>query len=145
MRPSSVEVAVELKAIMTEHRKAVKNRKRDLEAHHEHVHNYNNQTVAAGVLIINAAPTFKSILRLGPTTHGNPSKLVSTVFDKPRSLAPEGTDRLRPEARCAVVDMDNIDLATTRPGQRPAPQVGHPPLRRLRAGLQGNPVFAPSG
>lgn len=129
MRPSSVEVAVELKAVMTEHRKAVKNRKRDLEAHHEHVHNYNNQTVAGGVLIINAAPTFKSILRLGPTTHRNPSKLVEHCISELRSVATRGGPTgYGLEARCAVVvDMDNINLATTCYLDRPpAPQVGHP-------------------
>lgn len=37
--PSSVQIAVEIKGVMTEHRKAIKNRKRDLESHHTHVHN----------------------------------------------------------------------------------------------------------
>jgi len=38
--PTTVRIAIEIKGVMTEHRKAVKNRKRDFEAHHEHVHNY---------------------------------------------------------------------------------------------------------
>src|SRR4051794_21752562 len=34
--PSFVQIAIEIKGVMTEHRKAVKNRKRDLESHHQH-------------------------------------------------------------------------------------------------------------
>lgn len=55
-------MAFEFKTVMTEHRKAIKNRKRDLEAHHEYVHNYNAQTIAGGVMVINASPTFRSPL-----------------------------------------------------------------------------------
>ena len=62
-RPSTVQVAVEIKSIMTEHQKAMRNRKRDLEAHHEHVHRYNNQAIAGGVFVVNHARTFKSPLR----------------------------------------------------------------------------------
>jgi hypothetical protein len=75
-RPSTVEIAVEIKSIMTEHRKAVKNRKRDLEAHHEHVHNYNASAVAGGVFVINASGTFRSPLRSKKTVHRNPLELV---------------------------------------------------------------------
>lgn len=66
--PATIEMAIEIKAVMTEHRKAVKNRKRDLEAHHEHVHNYNASTIAGGVFVINASRLFKSPLRSGGTT-----------------------------------------------------------------------------
>lgn len=65
--PSTVQIAVEIKSVMTEHRKAVKNRKRDLEAHHEHIHNYSDTAIAGGVMVINASPTFKSPLRPAPT------------------------------------------------------------------------------
>jgi len=41
--PSTVQIALEIKSVMTEHRKAVKNRKRDFEAHHDHVHRYRNR------------------------------------------------------------------------------------------------------
>ena len=61
--PATVHAAVELKSVMTEHRKAVKNRKRDFEAHHDHVHRYSSGAIAGGVMVVNAAPTFKSPLR----------------------------------------------------------------------------------
>jgi len=32
--PSTIHIAIEIKGVMTEHHKAVKNRKRDFEAHH---------------------------------------------------------------------------------------------------------------
>ena len=107
--PATVQIAIELKAVMTEHRKAVKNRKRDLEAHHEHVHNYNNQTVAGGVLIINAAKTFRSPLRDGVTTHRDPGKLVAHCINELRSVATRGgSTGYGLEAKCAiVVDVDN--------------------------------------
>jgi hypothetical protein len=58
-RPSTVQIAIELKTVMTEHRKAVKNRKRDFEAHHDHVHRYSQRAIAGGVMVINTAATFK--------------------------------------------------------------------------------------
>ena len=61
--PSNIEIAIELKSIMTEHRKAVKNRKRDLEAHHDHVQRHNNSTIAGGLFVINGAEKFKSPLQ----------------------------------------------------------------------------------
>ena len=36
--PTTVRLAVEAKSVMTKHTGARKNRKRDLEAHHQHVH-----------------------------------------------------------------------------------------------------------
>ncbi len=57
---STVRIAIEHKAVMTEHRKAVKNRKRDFEAHHEHVHRYSSSVIAGGILIVNGSSTFKS-------------------------------------------------------------------------------------
>lgn len=111
--PSNVQIAIELKAVMTEHRKAVKNRKRDLEAHHEHVHNYNNNAIAGGLLIVNAAPTFKSPLRPELTVHKNPAKLVAHCVSEFRSVAVRGGQTgYGLEAKCAlVVSVDNVNLA----------------------------------
>ena len=72
---------------MTEHRKAVKNRKRDLEAHHEHVHNYSPDTIAGGVLIINAAERFKSPLRRRVTSHHDVLQLVEHCVSELRAVA----------------------------------------------------------
>ncbi|MBC7834771.1 MAG: hypothetical protein H7Y88_06680 [Phycisphaerales bacterium] len=119
--PSRIEVAVEIKAVMTEHRKAAKNRKRDLEAHHEHVHNYDNLAIAGGVLLINAAPTFRSPLRPAPTEHKNPLRLVEHCVEELRRVAVRGgSTGYGLEAKCAVVvDADNINLPTARLIQQP--------------------------
>lgn len=45
LTPSTIHIAVEHKSVMTEHRKAIKNRKRDFEAHHEHVHRYSRDAL----------------------------------------------------------------------------------------------------
>jgi hypothetical protein len=122
-------VAVEVKSVMTEHRKAVKNRKRDLEAHHEHVHNYNDQAVAGGVLVINASPTFRSPLRPQPTVHKDPTRLVEHCITELKAVSTRGgTKGYGLEARCAiVVEMDNLDNDRVRyVTKAPAPPVGSP-------------------
>jgi hypothetical protein len=128
-KPSTVQIAIELKAVMTEHRKAVKNRKRDLEAHHEHVHNYSDSAIAGGVLIVNAATTFKSPLRQSETAHRNPRALVQHCIDELRAIASRGGPTgYGLEAKCAIVlDMNNKDLSGTEyVTAAPAPPVGDP-------------------
>lgn len=127
--PSNVEIAIELKSVMTEHRKAVKNRKRDLEAHHEHVHNYNNDAIAGGVLLINASPTFQSPLKHEPTLHRDPNSLVEHCLTQLRAVAMRGgTTGYGLEAKCAIiVNMDNKNFETTKYVERnPAPELGDP-------------------
>lgn len=127
--PSSVQIAIELKAVMTEHRKAVKNRKRDLEAHHDHVHNYNPQAIAAGVLTVNASETFQSPLRKGETTHKNIDELLKHCIDEAAAISvAAGPTGHGLDAKCVlVVEMDNLDLPSTRYHDKPpAPQVGDP-------------------
>lgn len=127
--PVAVRIGIELKSVMTEHRKAVKNRKRDLEAHHEHVHNYDNQAIAGGVLIINASPTFESPLRAKPSTHRNPAAIVEHCIRELRSVATRGgATGYGLEAKCAIiVEMDNVELPDTRYSTAPpAPQPGDP-------------------
>ena len=127
--PSTVQLAIEIKSVMTEHRKAVKNRKRDLEAHHEHVHRYNNLAVAAGVLVVNQSATFKSPLRPSVTRHSHPRDLVEHCIREMRGIA--GRTAVQGEGLEAkavlVVDMDNENWAATRyVTQPPAPTVGDP-------------------
>ena len=82
-----------------EHRKAVKNRKRDLEAHHEHTHNYSRRTIAGGVIVVNAAPTFKSPLRREPTRHKDSFGPCRPL--RQRDAERSGTQRaVRTRARC---------------------------------------------
>ena len=127
--PSSIEIAIELKAVMTEHRKAAKNRKRDLEAHHGHVHNYNSRTIAAGVMLLNVSPTFQSPLKQQPNVHRQPHALVTHCIEQLRSVTESraiGQPGL--DAKMAlVVSMDNMRLEATRfHTDPPAPRVGDP-------------------
>ena len=129
MKPWTVQIAIEIKSVMTEHRKAVKNRKRDLEAHHEHTHNYSATAIAGGVIVMNAAPSFKSPLRPATTQHNEPRTLVEHCVNELRNV---GTRR-RPaghglDAKSAlVVSMDNLDLeSTVFLADDPAPTVGDP-------------------
>ncbi|MCL4216210.1 MAG: hypothetical protein KJ052_04290 [Candidatus Hydrogenedentes bacterium] len=127
--PSTVQIAIEIKSVMTEHRKAVKNRKRDLEAHHEHVHNYNDSAIAGGVLVINAASTFRSPLRPEATAHKNVDRLVQHCIDEFRAVSVRGGKAgYGLDSKCAIVlKMDNINpSATSFLGKPPAPQIGDP-------------------
>jgi hypothetical protein len=131
--PSTVEIAVEIKSVMTEHRKAVKNRKRDLEAHHEHVHNYSQSAIAGGVFVINQALSFQSPLRSGLTRHSQDARgaaaLVEHCINELRNVSERGSSTgYGLDAKAAlVVLMDNVDLPATAYGDRkPAPSIGDP-------------------
>jgi len=127
--PSTVQIAIELKSVMTEHRKAVKNRKRDFEAHHKHVHNYSDAAIAGGVMVVNASPTFRSPLRPEITQHRNVQALVTHCLREMRNVSMRtgpGGDGLDAKA-AIVVSLDNVDWpATSYLSVAPAPTVGDP-------------------
>lgn len=127
--PSTVQVAVEFKAVMTEHRKAIKNRKRDFEAHHDHVHRYDDRAIAGGLLVVNASPTFTSPLRSEPTVHRKPEQLVKHCVDQMRAVATRSrTGEMGLDAKgVLVVTMDTAEPGRTSYLERPpAPPVGDP-------------------
>lgn len=129
--PASVQIAVEIKGVMTEHRKNIKNRKRDLESHHQHVHNYNAQTIAAGVLVLNAASTFRSPLRPPGviTQHKNlPAMLQHCANEVQAVTVRAGSHGAGLDAKTLlVIDNDNQNLpATSYYTTPPAPKVGNP-------------------
>lgn len=127
--PSTMQIAIEIKGVMTEHRKAVKNRKRDFEAHHQHVHNYSNAAIAGVVMVINAAPRFQSPLVSHVTVHGNPNAIVRHCMNEMRAVTSRGGLEGRGiDAGCAmVVSHDNMDNASTHyVTLPPAPQIGDP-------------------
>lgn len=131
--PATVEIAIEIKSVMTEHRKAVKNRKRDLEAHHEHVHNYSQSAIAGGVFVVNYARSFQSPLRPVITQHASDNRgagvLVAHCVNELRNVS-ERSDAsgYGLDAKLAmVVSMDNVHLPSTAYVDRqPAPEVGDP-------------------
>jgi len=128
--PASTHIAVELKTVMTEHGKARKNRKRDLEAHHQHVHDYDRQCIAAGVIVVNASQTFKSPLRESLSHHTkSPSDLVGMVKDELSSVTmSSGHSRHGLDTGCLLaVKMDNVELSSTSFYEgTPAPKPGSP-------------------
>jgi len=129
--PSSVHIAIEIKGVMTEHRKAIKNRKRDLESHHTHVHNYNTHAIAGGVLVLNIAERFRSPLRRDDdiTFHKSPEALVSHCMGEAQAISVRGGHTgYGLDAKCVlVVNDDNIDFAAAEYQEAPpAPQVGDP-------------------
>jgi hypothetical protein len=127
--PSTIQIAIEIKGVMTEHHKAVKNRKRDFEAHHQHVHNYSNAAIAGVVMVINAAPRFQSPLVPHVTIHKNPTALVGHCMNEMRAVTSRGGVEGRGiDAGCAiVVSHDNIENASTHyVTSLPAPQIGDP-------------------
>jgi hypothetical protein len=129
-KPSLVEIAVELKGVMTEHRKAVKNRKRDFEAHHDHVHRYNPKTIAGALLVINGAEKFRSPLRPEITTHKNVDKLVKHCVEQARAVSVRSsTAGIGLDAKAVVVveyqnePPESVARYITTP---PAPGIGDP-------------------
>jgi hypothetical protein len=130
--PATIRIAIELKGVMTEHRKAIKNRKRDFEAHHGHVHDYSHRAIAGGVLTVNAAASFRSPLRAESTFHGDRQavvRLVEHCVTEMRNVTESG--RNSPNGLDAkavvVVDFDNVTFASGRYfTQPPAPQPGDP-------------------
>jgi hypothetical protein len=132
--PTTVRIAIEAKSVMTEHRKAVKNRKRDFEAHHAHVHDYDPQTIAGGIVLINAAKEFQSPLRPAITVHREPMELVKHCMGEFNSVTmTSGSSHAGLDANCVVViDMPNVRTDHTPPysaayvTKTPAPSPGHP-------------------
>lgn len=127
--PARIQVAVENKAVMTEHHKAVKNRKRDFEAHHDHVHRYDDATIAGGLLLVNSASRFRSPLRTEITEHHEPRALVDHCMTQMRAVSRRtgaGTSGL--DASCLIaVDYENTPGSTAAYLTKlPAPQVGDP-------------------
>jgi hypothetical protein len=132
--PVETRVAVEAKSTMTKHSGARKNRKRDLEAHHQHVHAYDENAIAASISLVNAADIFQSSLLSTPTrvttramtAHAKAEGVVNQV--KMVNFSPHvGAKGI--DAKCAiVVEMDNINLASTKYVNKapPAPPPGDP-------------------
>jgi hypothetical protein len=129
--PATVRIAIEVKSVMTEHRKAVKNRKRDFEAHHEHVHNYDPRAIAAGVMVVNAAETFRSPLRPAATRHGDRARmavLVNHCMTEMRNVTTSsGISKYGMDAKAAIVaELDNMGGPVRYVTTPPAPQPGDP-------------------
>lgn len=141
--PSLVEIAVEVKGVMTEHGKARHNRLRDLQAFHHHAHVYNEDVVAIGVVVVNVAPVFWSPTRHSSdvTIHSNIDQLGAETVSLFRNLPLRNSPSDGPglEAACVlVVKHDNllknealpegapIPVESTLVTKPPAPPIGDP-------------------
>ncbi len=128
--PSTIRLAFETKCIMTEHKKAQRNRLRDLDSFHQFVHRYDPNTIATAMTVFNIAPSFRSPLRSATTIHRNPSVLVREGIGLMRSLPMRAipTDPPGLEANAViVVAHDNQDLVQSSLHDRtPAPRMGDP-------------------
>jgi len=129
-RPATIRIAVEAKAIMTEHGKARRNRQRDLDSFHQYVHRYDTDTVAATLTVVNIAARFKSPLRPDMSVHRNVKQLVQDTLALLRLLPGRSApgDPAGLEANGAfVVDYENVEPRDSRLlTAAPAPQVGDP-------------------
>jgi hypothetical protein len=130
VRPATIRIAIETKAIMTEHGKARRNRQRDLDSFHQFVHRYNSSTVAGALTVVNIAERFRSPLRPGISVHRNIRRLTEETLMLLRLLPARAGATEGPglEANGAiVVEHDNIENERTHLISRPpAPQVGDP-------------------
>jgi hypothetical protein len=103
--PVIIQIALELKSIWTEHGKARLNRLRDFNSFHAYAHQYSQNTIAAGFLLVNSSERFWSPLRKNDdiTLHGTPRK-------PPRQLAKETVDRFRSvHLRNGVTDVAGME------------------------------------
>ncbi len=127
--PVRVRIGVEAKNIMTEHKKARLNRKRDLISHATYVHSLDRNAIAAGIVVINCSDVFQSMLRKELTSHKTIEHDLPNFISEFRQL-PERQTATEPdgilEARSVIV----IDFGGLR-GQPasvlsrlPAPQPG---------------------
>lgn len=101
--PAVIQIAIELKSIITEHGKARRNRLRDFNAFHGYAHQYSPQTIAGAFLVVNSAEYFYSPLR------------------RPKDITKHGKDlaRARQVAQNAVTLFRSINLRngpTDHPG-----------------------------
>jgi hypothetical protein len=78
--PSQVWIAIDAKAIMTEHGKARRNRQRDLNSMGEILRRMDPVPVTGAFVVINMASKFRSPLRSGITQHRNIERIVGETI-----------------------------------------------------------------
>lgn len=130
--PALVRLAPEIKSVMGSHRNAIQNRKRDFEAHHDHVHNYNRRTVAAGLLVLNANESFQSTVRLSPVRLARPGVFDATLrfcVEQMRAVKSSGGSSPTGMDAKGLIVLNLADPTGTKASyvdRPPAPQLGDP-------------------
>jgi hypothetical protein len=130
-QPSTIKIACEAKSIMTEHRKAQRNRQRDLDALHQFMHRYDQNTMVAAITVINISNAFRSPLRSKITKHKDPITLVQTAVDLLRTVPVRSHPTNGPGLEANAVIVVNYDNSRTKlvseiVEKPPAPQPGDP-------------------
>jgi hypothetical protein len=92
--PVIIQIAIELKGVITEHGKARRNRLRDFSAFHGHGHTYDPRTVVAAFLVVNSSEVFYSPLNFGKVNRSELNTHVSKTRNA-RQLAKESVDLFR--------------------------------------------------
>lgn len=130
-QPSNFRIACEAKSIMTEHRKAQRNRLRDLDALHQFVHRYDQNAIVATVTVVNISERFRSPLRPKTTRHDTPTALAATAIELLRTLPLRSHPHEGPGLEANTVIVLDYDNSGRKPHsrvftKRPAPQPGDP-------------------
>lgn len=130
LEPDEVWLAIDAKSVMTEHGKARRNRQRDINSFADIMHSHYPGSVTGGILLINAAESFKSPLRDEDdvTSHDRIEQLLPETVDIFRDI--ERSDgEISPNVdgvACIVVEHTNMDddEPTRLVTEPPAPQPG---------------------
>jgi hypothetical protein len=142
--PAIIQIAIELKSIYTEHKKARKNRLRDFNAFHGYAHQYDPKTVAAAFLLVNCSEYFYSPLRSENdiTKHGGPRvsakqiaqdslDIFRTIPFRNSSIDPPGIEAIG----VIVIEHDNLishpNAADHKHIHRPTRFLSTPPAPRV--------------
>lgn len=125
--PNKVWLAIDAKSVMTEHRKARRNRQRDLNSLASIVKEYHPNSVVGGLMLVNNAARFKSPLRDEVTIHRNIDKLVDVTVQMFGEIPRADNAGERGIEAVGVIVVDHTNL----PGERsyltkeyPAPKLG---------------------
>jgi hypothetical protein len=121
----AVHVALEAKACMTEHTKAMPRLYDELNSSHLTVHGASEMVIAVGFVMVNIAATFRSPSRAEPSKHRQPlvtEKVVAKVRELPRrsSVADTGFDAMS----IVVVDCPNDGRPVRVETSPPSPPAG---------------------
>lgn len=141
--PATVQLAVELKGVMTEHGKARRNRLRNFREFFGYANSYNNRTVAGGIVAVNISAVFWSPLRdeHDITYHGNIAQMGPETVELYRQVPIRNrADEDGMDALCVIViDHDNLNRHPDLPRSAPEPS----PTRLVQnnpAPPQGDPL-----
>ncbi|MFA4945971.1 MAG: hypothetical protein WC607_00305 [Candidatus Micrarchaeia archaeon] len=122
--PKEIWLAIDAKSIMTEHKKARRNRQRDLNSLQDLLHRKNSNTIVAGIVVVNMSKKFKSPLRNGEITlHPNVENTITETIEMLKQNLKQGNNENGLEALgVIVVDHTNlVDDQTKLIATPPAP------------------------